>query len=71
MMLTTPEQIEWYHMRTQLGALKLELVGLKHSSGRSVYAHIKRTYGLKGNKQRVFDQFKVMVDEQYEVARHD
>jgi hypothetical protein len=62
--LNTPAQINWFQMRTQLGALKLEIKGLRHSSGRSVYAHIKRTYGLKGNKQRVYDQFKELVDAQ-------
>lgn len=43
-------------MLAQKSALKLELVGLKHSRG-SVYAHIKRTYGLRGNKQSVYTQF--------------
>lgn len=60
--LDTPEAIRWYHMRAQLGAAKLELLGMKHSSGRSVIKHIKDTYGLKGSKQSVYDQFKEMVE---------
>lgn len=59
--LDTPQDILRYHMKTQLAALKLEILGMKHSSGRSIYAHIKRTYGFKGNKQRVYDQFSAYI----------
>lgn len=53
-------------LRTQLAALKLEKLGLKHSSGRSMYAHIKRTYGFKGNRERVYTQFAEYVEKQRE-----
>lgn len=43
-------------------ALKLECAGLKFSRG-SVYAHVKRLYGLKGNKQKVYEEFARLVDE--------
>lgn len=43
-------------------ALKLELTGLKHSRG-SIYALVKREYGFKGNKQRVFDQLDAHLRE--------
>lgn len=56
------EQIPVFTMICQRQALKLELLGLKHSRG-SMYAHIKRTYGLKGSKQKVYDQFAAMVEE--------
>lgn len=56
-----PTGIRWFHMRAQLSALKLDIAGLPSSRG-SIYAHIKRTYGLKGTKQRVYDQFAVMVE---------
>jgi hypothetical protein len=52
-MITEPEL---FNMLAQKQALKLELKGLKFSRG-SVYAHIKRTYGLRGNKERVYTQF--------------
>jgi hypothetical protein len=42
--------------------LELELKGMKHSRG-SVYAFVKKMYGLRGTKQRVYDQFKKLVDE--------
>lgn len=54
--------VNLYHMRTQLAALKLEIAGIRHSRG-SVYAHIKKAYGLRGTKQRVYDQFSLLVEE--------
>ena len=54
-------QPEMFNMMAQKQALKLELRGLKMSRG-SVYAHIKRTYGLRGNKQSVYTQFCELVE---------
>jgi hypothetical protein len=54
--------IKWFHMRAQLGALVLEAKSLRHSSGRSVTAHIKKTYGLSGNRTRVINQFAALVE---------
>ena len=45
-----------FNMLAQRSALKLELAGLKMSRG-SAYAHIKRTYNLRGSKQSVYTQF--------------
>lgn len=59
-MLTTPEQISAARLITLRGALKLELLGMKRR-GRSAYAIIKDEFGLKGNKQRVYDQFDEIV----------
>ena len=59
-MLTTPEQIEQYRLLTMYQMLKMETLGLKHSRG-SVYALIKKQYGLKGNKQSVLDQFGKLI----------
>lgn len=60
--VTGLQSINWYHMRTQLSALKLEMAGIKSGHG-SVYAHVKKTYGLSGNKQRVYAQFEQLVKE--------
>jgi hypothetical protein len=54
--IDTPQGIRVFHMLSQKYALHLELMGIKNSRG-SVYAHIKRTYGLRGNKQSVYAQF--------------
>jgi hypothetical protein len=48
----------------QYHACKLQLLGLKHSSGRSIIAHIKKTYGLNGNNESVVAQFKKMLEDE-------
>ena len=40
--------------------LKLETKGMKHSRG-SVYAMIKKEFGLKGTKQSVLEQFGKLI----------
>ena len=59
--LDKPEQISLFQMMSQRSALGLELKGLRFSRG-SVYAMCKRTYGLKGSKQKVYDQMCALVD---------
>lgn len=59
-MLTTPEEISAARLITLRGALKLELLGMKRR-GRSAYAIIKDEFGLKGNKQSVYNQFDEIV----------
>lgn len=54
--IDTPQGVEAFHLLQLKYALKLEIKGLKHSQG-SVYAYIKNRFNLKGNKQRVYDQF--------------
>lgn len=58
---TIHPDIRWFHMRAQLSALKLEIAGIRVAPG-SIYAHLKRAYGLKGTKASVYDQFAVMVE---------
>lgn len=57
------QNIRWAVMRTLLSALKLEIAGLKVSRGPTAYSKIKRTYGLTGSRQRVYDQFLKMVED--------
>ena len=64
--INTPEQINMYRQRVLLKGLKLELIGMKLSRGRSCYSIIKQEYGLKGNKQAVYDQFKAISDAAFE-----
>ena len=62
MILDTPNQIEAFRQRTLLRGLKLELSGMKISRGASCYSIIKQDFGLKGNKQKVYDQFKQLLE---------
>lgn len=56
-----PDLIQLARMVTLRSALKLEVLGMKHSRG-SVYARIKREFKLSGTKARVLDQFSSIVD---------
>ena len=60
--ISTPEGIKRFHMLSQYHAARLEGMGMKHSSGRSVTAHIKNTYGLKGSRDKVLKEFREMID---------
>jgi hypothetical protein len=62
MMIDTPEGIAAYRMLALRSMLKLEILGMKHSRG-SAYATIKREFNLKGNKQRVLDQYETLLRE--------
>jgi uncharacterized protein (DUF2141 family) len=59
--ITGRENIEFYRLLTLRGALKLEVLGLRHSRG-SVCALVKREFGFKGTKQRVLDQLCAHID---------
>ena len=61
MTITDPKDIRRFHMMTQLQALKLEEIGLKHSRG-SVLAHVKRTYGWKGTRRSVMLRLQQLID---------
>lgn len=61
--LDTPEQIDMFRYSTLLKGLRLETLGMQMSRGRSCYSIIKQEFGLKGNKQKVYDQFKQLLQE--------
>lgn len=43
-------------------ALKMEILGMKHSRG-SVYTLVKQRFGFKGTKKRVLDQLNTYIKE--------
>jgi hypothetical protein len=61
-MLTTPTQIATFRLLTLRSMLRLELHGMTRR-GRSAYAIIKSEFNLKGNKQKVFDQYNAIVED--------
>jgi hypothetical protein len=61
MILTEPEQIQQFRARALLRGLKLETLGMTRR-GQSCYSIIKAEYGLKGSKQKVYDEFKKILD---------
>ena len=61
--LDTPEQIQMARYLTMRSGLKLEIQGLRLTRGVSCYKMIKDTFGLKGSKQKVLDQFEDLLRE--------
>ena len=61
MLITGTENISMYHLLSLKYALKLECKGLSHSRG-SAYAHVKKTFGFKGNKARVLEQLTAHIE---------
>ena len=59
----TGDNIDLFRMSILEKALKLELLGIK-GRGRSAYSVIKSEYGLKGNRQTVYDKFRQLRLEQ-------
>ena len=59
--LDTPEQIAEFRLRTLHKMLKLECLGMKRGRGQSAYAIIKAETGLKGSKQKVYDQLTELL----------
>ena len=55
------DNIDMARLLTLKSALKLEISGLKRR-GQSAYSIIKSEFNLKGNKQKVYDQFVVIVE---------
>lgn len=63
--VTGEEDIQFARMLTLKHALHLETMGMSRR-GRSVYSIVKEEFGLKGSKQKVYDQFCKMVDAEME-----
>jgi hypothetical protein len=61
-MIDTPEGIEAVRLLSIKGRLKLELMGLRFKGG-STFAHVKREFGFKGSRQKVYDQYIAMLKE--------
>lgn len=60
--IDTPAGISLFHMKAQLSACRLELRGMRHSSGRSITKFVKDSRHLKGNKESVVNQFAEIVE---------
>jgi len=58
----TGDSIPVYRMLVIRGALRLELAGMK-SRGGSVFALVKREFGLRGTRAAVFAAFEALVAE--------
>ena len=64
MIIDRPEQIQLYQMLVLRSALKLEMLGLKMSKGRTAYSAIKKIFHLNGSRQKVLDPFNEIIRDQ-------
>lgn len=55
--LDRPEQIHMFHLLQIKHAMRLEQLGMTHSSGRSAHALAKKILGIKGSKEKVYAEF--------------
>ncbi len=61
--------VSYFQLAAQKGAVRLESRGMKHSSGRSVTAMMRKHYGLKRNTshqdviKRIEEEMKKMRNE--------
>jgi hypothetical protein len=62
------DQIEGARFLTLTQMLKLEIYGLYRSKSPSAYAIIKRDYGMKGNKQQVYQQCQTIKERMFKGA---
>tara|TARA_R100000664_G_C2692876_1_gene96269 strand:- start:305 stop:496 length:192 start_codon:yes stop_codon:yes gene_type:complete len=60
MLITGKENIDAFRLRTLHKMLKLETLGMTRR-GQSAYAIIKQETGLKGSKQKVYDQLTELL----------
>lgn len=62
----TPEGIEAFRLLSIRGRLDLEMKGLKFRplpGHGSTHSYVKNTWGFKGNRQSVYDQYIIMLVE--------
>ncbi len=62
--VSSPAAIAHIRRFALLQALKLEIYGLSRGRPPSAYSIIKREFGLKGNRQRVCEQFIDLLEAQ-------
>jgi hypothetical protein len=63
LVLDNPKDIAAFRKLALRSALGLEMKGFKRH-GPSCFSIIKAEFGLKGNKQKVYDQFTALLKEQ-------
>ena len=63
MIFDTPEKIAGFRMLTLWSALKLEIIGMRASKGRTAFSIIKEEFKLKGNRMKVLEQYNEILIE--------
>jgi len=56
------QAIGFFRLLALRGAVKLEGLGMKHSSRRSITAQCKREFGIKGNRDKVLAWLEAEIE---------
>ena len=60
-----PKAVNFFRMNALLQGMRTELkTGMRLTRGPSCFFRVKKEYGLKGNKQKLIDQFEKLVAEE-------
>jgi len=62
-LITDRTSIDNFRILTLVKGLKLELLGMKRSRGKSCYQLLKEEFGLKGSKQKVYDIMTEIIED--------
>ena len=62
MLIKGRENINNYRLIVLKQGLKLEMLGMSHSSGKSCYSIIKEEFKLIGNKKNVYNQYVEILE---------
>ena len=65
-MMITGDDIQEYRLIVLRSALKLEIKGIRMNRGRTAYSILKEEFGLKGNRQRVLEQFEELLKDEFQ-----
>jgi hypothetical protein len=68
--MITGDSIGFFRLVSLRGAVGLELKGLKMSRGPVVWKRVAKEFGIKGNKQAVYDWLCARVNEMKAVQEH-
>ena len=63
MLIKGRENINNYRLIVLKQGLKLEMLGMSRSKGKSCYSIIKEEFNLKGSKKKVFELFSNIIKE--------
>lgn len=64
--MTDEDNRRYFHLLQLKGAIRLEGMGMRHSSGRSALAFAKKLYGFTGNRDKVLVQIQTELDRLFE-----
>ena len=62
MLIKGKENINNYRLIVLKQGLRLEMLGMKHSSGKSCYAIIKDEFKLIGSRENVYNQYVEILE---------